>query len=97
MARPIRIAVLANALYSSRSAGRAVIPAKAGIQCFKALLDSRLRGSDDRDGLGSLPFTIHATCRTGSLPSFLEKLLDCIQDCSVIRLLRNLFDELDVS
>jgi len=27
-----------------------VIPAKAGIQSFYSVLDSRLRGSDDRDG-----------------------------------------------
>ena len=32
-----------------------VIPAKAGIQYFLAALDSRLRGSDDRDALASLP------------------------------------------
>jgi hypothetical protein len=46
----------------------AVIPAKAGIQYFRAFLDSRLRGSDDRIaffsnlsvfGILSLPCTVH--------------------------------------
>jgi D-tyrosyl-tRNA(Tyr) deacylase len=34
---------------------RAVIPAEAGIQEFKAVLDSRLRGSDTGNGVSSAP------------------------------------------
>jgi hypothetical protein len=34
-------------LVKSQKAPLSVIPAKAGIQYFQALLDSRLRGSDD--------------------------------------------------
>jgi len=37
-------------LASSRKTPFSVIPAKAGIQSFYSALDSRLRGSDDRDG-----------------------------------------------
>jgi hypothetical protein len=38
-------------LASSRKTPFSVIPAKAGIQSFHSVLDSRLRGSEDRDGL----------------------------------------------
>jgi hypothetical protein len=34
-------------LVKSRKIPFSVIPAKAGIQCFQAFLDSRLRGSDE--------------------------------------------------
>jgi hypothetical protein len=35
-----------------------VIPAKAGIQCFKVFLDSRLRGSDGSADFGSGPLIV---------------------------------------
>jgi hypothetical protein len=47
-----------------------VIPAQAGIQSFLVLLDSRLRGSDDRDALASAGLTKDASCRTASKGGF---------------------------
>jgi len=47
-----------------------VIPAKAGIQSFLGFLDSRLRGSDDRDALASAGLTKTASYRTASSGDF---------------------------
>jgi hypothetical protein len=57
-------------LASSRKTPFSVIPAKAGIQSFYSVLDSRLRGSDDRDGFSrsqqvSLTIKLAASAASG--------------------------------
>ena len=49
-----------------------VIPEKAGIRYYRALLDSRLRGSDDRDTLAPLCLTRDASYRTASEGGFVH-------------------------
>ena len=58
------------ALNGSETAVCNVIPAKAGIQCSRAFLDSRLRGSDDRDALACPRLTKNASDRTVSRSRF---------------------------